>query len=391
MNQELIEKEFVKTIQESNEPDWMKEKRIESYRIFNSLPMPRLKYGIAITLNSSEINFDEIKIPEKKKINLPKHKGIIIENLSDALKNHEDLVKKYFLSCFSSIGKFEALHTMLWNKGIFIYVPKNTHIKEPIKLSDINENFEFQHNIIVVDENSSLSIFEEELSSNNEKSYKTKITELFVNDNSSLNYASFQNLSQNTINFSTKRALVNQNSNINWVDFALGGKLTKSEIITRLEKEGANTNVYSLFFTNNNQQFDFDSSIYHNSKHTKSDMVVRGVLDGRSKVIYNGLVKIGEKASNSNGYQKQDALLLSSNAEIDPIPNLEINNNDVKCSHGTTVSRLDKEKLFYLKSRGLSEEKAVKLMIKGFFDPTIRKIKLKEARKDLRRAIVSKF
>lgn len=389
--QELVENEVLKKIQNSNEPAWMKEKRIESLKLFNSLPLPRLKYGIAITLNSSEINFNEIKIPEKKNVELPKHNEVIIENLSDALKNHEDLVKKHFLSCFSSIGKFESLHTMLWNKGVFIYVPKNTHVKEPIKLSDINENFEFQHNIIIVDENSSLSIFEEELSKNNEKSYKTKVTELFVNNNSNLNYANFQNLSQNTINFSTKRALVNQNANINWIDFALGGKLTKSEILTRLEKEGANTNVYSLFFTNNNQQYDFDSSIYHNSKHTTSDMVVRGVLDGKSKVIYNGLVKIGEKASNSNGYQKQDALLLSSSAEIDPIPNLEINNNDVKCSHGTTVSRLDKDKLFYLKSRGLPEDKAVKLMIKGFFDPVIRKIKIKEARKDLRKAIISKF
>ena len=387
----FADNEIIKQIQNSDEPSWMKEKRLNALNIFNSLPLPILKYGIAISLNSSEINLNEIQIPEKKQIKLPKYRDIIIENLSSALKNHEDLIKKHFLSCFPSIGKFEALHTMLWNKGVLIYVPKNIQVKEPIKLSEINSNFEFQHNIIIVDENSSLSIFEEELSNNENKSYKTKITEIFVNNNSTLNYANFQNLSQNTINFSTKRAVVNQNANINWVDFCLGGKLTKSEIITRLEKEGSNTNVFSLFFANKEQQFDFNSSIFHNSKHTKSDMAVRGVLDNKSKVVYNGLVKIAEKASNSNGYQKQDALLLSPNAEIDPIPNLEIDNNDVKCSHGTTVSRLDKEKLFYLKSRGLPEDKAIKLMIKGFFDPIIRKIKIKEARKDLRKAINSKL
>ena len=387
----LINKELVKNIQDSDEPKWMKEKRLDALNTFNSLPAPRLKYGIAIALNSSDIKFDEIQIPKKKNIKLPNIKGIVIENLSDALKNHEDIVKKYFLSCFSSIGKFEALHTSLWNKGLLIYVPKNTEVKESIKLSDLNDDFEFQHNIINIEENSSLSIFEEELSNTKNKAYKTKITELFVNNNSTLNYANFQNLSQNTIIFSTKRALVNQNGKINWIDFCLGGKLTKSEIITRLEKEGSSTNVFSLFFSNNEQQFDLSSSIYHNAKHTISDMAVRGVLDNKSKVIYNGLVKIGEHASNSNGYQKQDALLLSPNAEIDPIPNLEIDNNDVKCSHGTTVSKLDKEKLFYLKSRGLPEEKAKKLMIKGFFDPVIRKIKIKEARKDLRKAISSRL
>ncbi len=393
MNQNLNfqDREIINQIQNSDEPAWMKEKRLNALNIFNSLPLPQLKYGIAITLNSSEINLNEIQLPEKKEIKLPNYKDVIIENLSVALKSHEDLIKKHFLSCFPSIGKFEALHTLLWNKGVLVYVPENVTLKEPIKLSNIGGDSEFQHNIIILGENSSASIFEEELSSNENKSYKTKITEIFVNNNSSLNYINFQNLSQNTINFSTKRAVVNKNANINWIDFCLGSKLTKSEILTKLEEEGSSTNVFSLFFSNKEQQFDFNSSIYHNSKHTKSDMAVRGVLDNKSKVVYNGLVKIAENASNSNGYQKQDALLLSSNAEIDPIPNLEINNNDVKCSHGTTVSRLDREKLFYLKSRGLPEDKAVKLMIKGFFDPIIRKIKIKEARKNLRKAINSKL
>ncbi len=387
----FTEKELVKDIQEYEEPHWMKEKRLSALELFNSLPNPEFRYGITININSSEVNFSEINLPEKKAIDLPKNNQIIIENLSQALFKYEDLVKKHFLSCFPTLGKLEALHTLFWNKGVFIYVPKNTVIKNPIKLLDTNDNFEFQHNIIIVDENSSISIFEEETSNTNEKSYKTKITEIFVNNNSTLNCGSFQNLSQNTVNFATKRALVHQNATLNWINFDLGGKLTKSEVITKLEKEGSSTNVFNLFFTNNNQQFDLTSSIFHNSKHTRSDMAVRGALDNKSKVIVNGLVKIAENASSSVGYQKQDALLLSQEAEIDPIPNLEIDNNDVKCSHGTTVSKLDKEKLFYLKSRGIPEDKAAKLMIKGFFDPIIKKIQLKEARKDLRKAISLKL
>ncbi len=387
----FTEKELVSDIQEYEEPHWMKEKRLSALDFFNSSPIQEFKYGITININHSELDFSEIKLPEKRLMDLPKHNGVIIENLSEAIINHEDLIKKHFLSCFATLGKFEALHTLLWNKGIFIYVPKNTIIKDPIKIKNINENFDFQHNIIILDDNSSASFFEEDASMNSEKSYNTKVTEIFLGNNSNLNHGSFQNLSQNTISFSTKRAVVNQNANINWIDFCLGGKLTKSELITKLQKEGSSTNVYNLFFSNNSQQFDLSSSIYHNSRHTKSDMAVRGALDNKSKVIINGLVKIAEQATNSNGYQKQDALLLSNEAEIDPIPNLEIDNNEVKCSHGTTVSRLDKEKLFYLKSRGLPEEKASKLLIKGFFDPIIRKIKNKQARKDLRKAISSKL
>src|SRR3989344_4969166 len=134
----------------------MKEKRLNALELFNCSPIPEFRYGITININPSEINFSEIKLPEKKLIELPKINGIIIENLSEALTNHEDLVKKHFL---------------LWNKGVFIYVPKNTIIKKSIKITDLNDNFEFQHNLIIVDENSSISIFEEESSNNNEKSY----------------------------------------------------------------------------------------------------------------------------------------------------------------------------------------------------------------------------
>ena len=393
MNQksEFLDREIVEYIQDNSEPEWMKNQRTEAKARFLSLPNPSFKYGISIILNPAEVKFEEIKLPEKKDINLPVSSKIIIKNLSEAFKSHEDLLKKYLFSTLVSMNKFESLHKMLWNKGVLIYVPKNTFIAEPIKIKNINGNFDFQHNLIVVDENSSISIFEEDLSENNEKSYNTKVTEIFVNRDSKLNYAVFQNLSQKTVNFSSKKALVNQNANITWIDFNLGSSLSKSEIYASLQEEGASTNVFSLFFSNNSQQFDFNSSIFHNARHTNSDMAVKGVLDNKSKVIYNGLVKIHKNAKNSNGCQKQDALILSPDAEIDPIPNLEIDNNDVKCFHGTSISQLDKDKLFYLKSRGIPEKEAANLMIRGFFDPIIEKINLKEAQEDLRNAVSSKL
>jgi|SRR3989344_877696 len=391
MDQELKFKdiEFIENIQSSSEPNWMKEERINSYKLFSSLPSIKLKYGISISLDTSQINFEEIKIIEKKQIKLPKYKNVIIENLSDALINHEEIIKKYIFSSFDkNLSKFEALHKMFWNKGLFVYIPKNTKVNEPIILEDLSDNFEFQHNLIILEENSSAVILEEEKSNNENKAYKTKVTEIFLNNHSALDYINSQNLSQNTILFSSKRASLSNDSIINWFDFCLGGKITKSEIITKLNSPGSTTNIYSLFSSDNTQQFDLSSSVFHNSKYTNSDMLTKGILYGRSKIIYNGLIKIEENASNSNGYQKQEALLLSPLAEINPIPSLEIDNNNIKCKHSTSVSQIDKDKLFYLISRGISEEQSTKLIVNGFLDQIIRKVKIKEIRKRIRKIIL---
>ena len=170
---------------------------------------------------------------------------------------------------------------------------------------------------------------------------------------------------------------------INWLDCCFGSNVTLSEVTTNLNGEGAETNNYGIFFGNKKQQFDLVANSMHNMPDTKSDIFTKGALTDKSKCIYRGLVKIQKNASGSNGYQKEDTLLLSPNAAADSIPDLEINNSDVKCSHGASIGRIDREKLFYLMSRGMDETEATRIYVKGFFEELIQKMKIKELRDNM--------
>ena len=171
----------------------------------------------------------------------------------------------------------------------------------------------------------------------------------------------------------------------------LGGSLCKSDVSTWLKGDCSRTKIMTFFFGSGKQQFDLTLNVHHQAPYTTSDLVTRGALNQQSKAIYRGLVKIHKNAPNSIGFQKDDTLLLSENAEADAVPNLEIDNNNVKCSHGVTIGQIDHEKLFYLMSRSLSEENAKRKIVEAFFDPLIRKIEVKELRKNARQSITQKL
>ena len=215
--------------------------------------------------------------------------------------------------------------------------------------------------------------------------------EIFAKESSQINYSSVQQLSNNVINYSQKRAFLEKDASINWTVCDLGGKICKSDVTTWLNGEGSGTKTITFFFGSENQQFDLTLNVHHKSPYTSSDLVTRGALNQSAKAIYRGLVKIHQNAPNSTGFQKEDTLLLTENAEADAVPNLEIDNNNVKCSHGTTIGQIDKEKLFYLMSRGLSESQAKIKIVQGFFNPLIRKVGQKELRKKMRTSIKNKL
>ena len=171
------------------------------------------------------------------------------------------------------------------------------------------------------------------------------------------------------------------------MDCCFGSKATMSEVTTILQGEGSSTNNHGIFFGNKNQQFDLVANSVHNAPHTVSDIFTKGALTGNGKCLYRGLVKINQNAFGSNGYQKEDTLLLSEDAVADSIPNLEIDNNDVRCTHGASIGRIDREKMFYLQSRGLNEGTATKEYVKGFFEPLIQKIQIKNLRDNMHKMV----
>lgn len=384
----------------NNEPEWMLNKRLKAYEIFKDKPMPNFIYGLNIDMNI-DLNLDDVDTKKSGPSNLDiknNDRNIIIENFEGMLNNHENILKTKFMSLVPATNKFTSFHYAFLKNLTFVYIPKNVEVKEPIELiSTINSDVVFEHLIILAEDNTKVTIVENSKSNNktiennfdnknikdelktigNSNAYRSKIVEIFIGNNTTVNYGNVQLLDQKTFNFTIKKASVGTNSTINWMDCCFGSKTTLSEVTSNLDGPQAKTNNYGIFFGSKQQQFDLVVNSIHNAPNTKSIILTKGALIDSSKCLYRGLVKIQQNASKSNGYQKQDTLLLSENAIADSIPNLEIDNNDVRCTHGASIGKIDTEKMFYMQSRGLNEDLATKEYVKGFFEPLIQKIKIK--------------
>lgn len=379
----------------NNEPNWLLEKRLKSYSSFNQKSMPNFIYGLNIKLNI-DINLSDLDISKLTTLNkeiINKNPEVKIFNLKEAIENNEELLKEKFMTkVVTASEKFTTFHEAFVNNILIIHVPKNTAVKEPIEIiTKINSEVAFDHLIIIVEDNSQVTLFEDLKSENQDETYVSKIVEIFVGNNSKVNYGNLQTLNKKTFLFTKKRASILRNSSINWLDCCFGSKITTSEITTNLEGEGAETKNYGAFFGDENQQFDLVVNSMHNYPHTNSDIFSKGALSDSSKCIYHGLVRIEKNAPGSNGYQKEDTLLLSPNATADAIPDLEIKNSDVKCSHGATIGRIDEEKLFYLRTRGFNKNEATKIYIKGFFNELINKMEIKKLRENMDNLIEDKM
>ena len=336
-----MSKEFIEKIS-NGQPDWIREKRLEAFNQFNNLEMSNFRYGLTIKLDLDDFSFNNVNLNNvfNNNIKLPESPSdkMIIEDLNTAFKKY-DLAKEYFMKCFKNLNKFEAFHFAFFNNGIFIHVPKNTEVEVPLQINHLIDKDTIQNLLIVVEPFSKLTILDKITSSS--KVFNSKVVEIIVKENSEVNYINLQNLNQDSYNFDVKRAVIEKNAKINWLDCCFGSKLSKVEVSTFLNGEEAGVNNYGLFFGINEQQFDLFSTSIHNAPYTISNMLTKGVLKDKAKNIYRGSIKINENAFQSNGYQKEDTLLLSKDAKSDSIPELYIDNNDVRCTHGATVGHID--------------------------------------------------
>lgn len=382
-----------------SEDSLIKDRRLKALEIFHQLPEPMFKYGISIMLDISELNLNKINPLEVSEndfveIKADTKSGVIIEDIRKAIATIPE-VRNHFMKYVSVDNKIDALTAAFWQKGTVIYVPKGTVLKSPIEIaSKLSSGNALEYVMVIVESSSEVTIIEDISSEKNNADavyFSGKIVEIVVKDNSIVHYASVQNLSRDYFNFVKKRAIVGANSTMNWLDCCLGSKYTRADIITLLAGRGAVTNNYGLFFGTGKQQFDLNIGTVHAERNTVCDMMTKGALNDRAKAVYTGLVRIEANAAESNGYQKEDTLLLSPDAEADSIPQLEIDNNEVRCTHGATVGQVDKEKLFYLMSRGISEKQAKKIVVAGFFEPMILKISVGNVQKKLREIVDEKI
>jgi FeS assembly protein SufD len=250
-----------------------------------------------------------------------------------------------------------------------IIIKKNE--KKELKF-DIDKNEDFN---ILVEKNAELNLMV--IYSLNKLDSKINFN-INLEENSKLNFINLQKFSNMTENNILREIKQERNSVFNLFDLNFGGKLTNVNVSANLNGENSRFEHFAVFLGNKEQRFNFDVNAFHNAPYTYSNMLTKGALSDKSKSFYKGLIKIKQNASNSNGYQKQDAILLSQDAESNSIPKLEIDNNEVRCTHGSSVSQIDDEKMFYVMSRGLDEKEAKITLVKGFLREVIDKVNFGE-------------
>lgn len=407
------------------EPEWMLEFRLKSLEIFNKMPMQ--DWGPDL----SDINFDEINyyqkasdrparswddVPDKiketfERIGIPEAEraylagasaqyesevvyhnmkdeydklGIIFTDTDSALKEHSDLFKKYFAKLVPPTdNKLAALNSAFWSGGTFIYVPKGVKVDIPLQTYfRINNEAtgQFERTLIIVDEGASVHYVEGCTAPNySSASLHAAIVEIFALEGSYMRYSTIQNWSDNVYNLVTKRATAKKNATVEWIDGNLGAKTTMKYPSVYLDGEGARGTMLSIAFANKGQHQDTGAKMIHNAPHTSSSIVSKSIAKGGGKVDYRGQVTFNKESKKSVSHIECDTILMDDISRSDTIPFNEIHNSQVALEHEAKVSKISEEQLYYLMSRGLSEQEATEMIVMGFVEPFTKELPMEYA------------
>ena len=413
MSQELLSRINTSHIDEisssKNEPDWLKDYRRNSLSIYDSLPietsplynkytdakkMDPEKVSLSTTTTETIPAFLQKRLGELDneiciiqigtnihRINLPeelKSKGLVISSISDAIQNNSELVKKALEASNSKDDKFTALNNAAFNSGIFIHLPRNFILDKPIHfLTCLSEDGHstISRNVIFADESSKATIIQELYSPNiqTQQAY-LELMNTSLAANAQLDVTTLQMMDQHAVTFSTKRTDLGQDAKVNWYSGLFGSMLSRYKIEYFLNGPGASSNDSEVIFGNNEQSFDIQTNVTHDSPSTEGRVVEKSILRNKSKSLFKGMIRINENATKSNSFLSGRSILLDKDAKSDAIPGLEIFTNDVKATHSASVAQLDEEQIFYLKTRCLSHEEAERTIVEGFLEPLSRKM-----------------
>ena len=392
-----------------NEPDWLKDYRNSSLSIYESLPIEMSplynKYTDAKKMDPEQVslststtetipNFLEKRLGELEKeiciiqigtnihkINISdelKSKGLVISSIADAIQNNPELVKKALEASNSKDDKFTALNNAAFNSGVFIHIPRNLVLDKPIHfLLCLSEDglSTISRNVIFADESSKATIVQE-LYSPKTKTQQAYLELLNTNlaPNAQLDVTTLQMMDQHTVNFSTRRTDLAQDAKVNWYSGLFGTMLSRYKIDYFLNGSGASSNDSEVIFGNDEQSFDIQTNVNHESPSTEGRVVEKSILRNKSKSLFKGMIRIKENAAKSNSFLSGRSILLDKDAKSDAIPGLEIFTNDVKATHSASVAQIDEEQIFYLKTRCLTHEEAERTIVEGFLEPLSRKM-----------------
>jgi len=301
--------------------------------------------------------------------------GVIVSDMHTAMRDHEDLVRQFFMTRAVTPGmsKFTALHAAFWNGGVFVYVPKGVAVTLPVHVIYYGTTARLgnaPHTLAVLDAGATLDLVDEYISAPAEggaQGFGATASELIVGPGAHLEYAHLQRWNRTTYSFHTQRLLLERDASAKTINVGLGGQLSKYNIDCVLEGEGTHARLLNLTFADEKQLFSYETLQDHAQGNSVSDLLFKFGLRDSARTVYSGLIHVRPHAQKSNAYQRNANLLLSDKARSDSIPKLEIEANDVRCTHGATLGQVDANQLFYLMTRGLTRPDAERLIVDGFF------------------------
>jgi Fe-S cluster assembly protein SufD len=322
--------------------------------------------------------------------------GVTVERAPDGVtfarldEGHERL--------YSLVGwdeKFAAHNAAVWRHGLLVHVPRGVELVKPLYVRVTNPAADgalFWRLLVIAEEGARFSFVEEIVSESPDISaYTNEAVEIFLEQGSKLEYVSLQNLSRETWHFASHHARVERDAELDWVTGGFGSKRGKVRIQNDLAGEGATSRVTGAYFTDGEQHLDYDTFQEHIAPHTTSDFAFKGALRDHSTAVWRGMIRVERDAQKTNAYQENRNLMLSPTTHAVPIPGLEIMANDVRCTHGATVGRVDREQLFYLMARGLSRSAAERLIVRGFFEDVLARVELEPVREALATALEARI
>jgi Fe-S cluster assembly protein SufD len=300
-----------------------------------------------------------------------------------------------FERLYSLVGwdeKFAAHNAAMWKHGLLVVVPRGVVLEKPLYVRIAVTGQTFWRLVVVAEEGARASLIEEYASpADDTVAYSNAVTELFVEPSAKLEYVSLQNLSTETWHFASHHARVERDAELDWVAGGFGSKKGKTRIQNDLNGRGATSRVTGAYFADGEQHLDYDTFQEHIAPDCESDFAFKGALRDHATAVWRGMIRVEPNAQKTNAYQECRNLMLSPTTHAVPIPGLEILANDVRCTHGATVGRVDREDLFYLMSRGLTRPEAERLIVRGFFQDVLDRIELQPVREAVTAALEARI
>ncbi|HEU5210643.1 MAG TPA: Fe-S cluster assembly protein SufD [Longimicrobiales bacterium] len=414
----------------ANEPHWLKSRRAEAWRAWEELPLPTTELEEWRYTEVSRLSWDQVTLADPAanttsadaahallqgreasarvvqagasivSIELDEalaKKGVLLLDMAKAADEYGELIEKYLgtQAVPAKHGKFSALNGALWTAGIFLYVPRGVRIDAPIRVARYIDQpgLAYMPRTLIVAEDASSFGFVEEMSSPDMEgtTFVNGVVEVIAATSANVQYVAMQQWGRGVKHLSTQRTVAARDANLDSLIVNLGADVARVDLAASLEGPGSRSDMLGLYFGKGDQHFDHNTRQDHRTPHAQSDLLYKGALDDSAHAVFRGIIKVFPKAQRTDAYQTNRNLLLSREANSTSLPNLEIEADDVRCSHAATVGQLDAEELFYIMSRGIPRSIAERLVVFGFFGEVLERLPMPAVVEELRSAIEKKL